>query len=258
MQSPNPSSDPQPASNSPPLHSFLQHTVVLIPALNEAEVIDSTVKKWFAIGVHSVRVIDNGSTDRTARIAQDSGATVIHEPRRGYGAAAWTGCQNLPPEARWILFTAADASDIFEPDEIALWQQGVDEGAELILGNRLATTDARQHLKWPQRLGSQIFHHVVRWGWNISFQDMGSRRLLSTKAWPRLQLEDRGFGWNVEMQIRAVECRLKILEIPCRYQPRRAGKSKISGNLSGSIRAGTAILTTLWRLWFTRHRRTQK
>jgi len=238
--------------------SFLHHTVVLIPALNEAEVIAATVQKWFAIGVHSVRVVDNGSTDQTASIATKIGATVLHEPQRGYGAAAWTGCQNLPPEAQWILFTAADASDIFEPEEIPFWQQGVDEGAELILGNRLATTDARQHLKWPQRVGSRIFHHVVQWGWKTSFEDMGSRRLLSTEAWPRLHLEDRGFGWNVEMQIRAVECGLKILEIPCRYQPRRAGKSKISGNLSGSIRAGTAILATLWRLWSTRHLRTAR
>lgn len=244
-----------PASERP---RFFDETVVLIPALNEAEIIADTVAHWVALRVLQVRVVDNGSQDTTAEQARQAGACVLSERRRGYGAAAAAGLQQLPPLARWVLFISADNSDRFQPSEFAAWQHAVDQGAQLILGNRCMLPSARQHLRLPQRIGSAIFRWATYLGWGVRFGDMGSRRLLRIDTLPALQLQDRAFGWNVEMQIRAVETGLSIVEIPCHFHPREGGVSKISGNLVGSFRAAKGILSTLAHLWLTRRQRQVK
>ena len=250
------SATPRPAepSDAPPL--FLSDTVVLIPALNEAEIIASTVTHWIALGALEVRVVDNGSHDDTGTKAFLAGARVISESKKGYGAAAATGLKQLPAKARWILFISADNSDRFDPSEYASWQSAVDQGAQLVLGDRCAMPHSARHLRIPQRIGSSIFRCAAFLGWGVRFGDMGSRRLLRIDTLDRLNLKDRGFGWNVEMQIRAVETGLSIVEIPSYFHPREGGVSKISGNLVGLLRAAHGILATLAQLWLTRrHRR---
>jgi len=223
-----------------------------MPALNEELVVAETVSQWRRLGFPLVRVIDNGSADNTAAIAQAAGADVVREPRRGYGAAAWTGLQGLPASIEWVLFSSADGSDALEPNELSSWSEAADVGAHLILGDRCSLPDSFAHLNPSQRYCSLVFHYVVRLGWGRKFNDVGSLRALSLSRLPSLDLHDRGFGWNVEMQIRAVECGLKIVELPVRFRPRRGGDSKISGNWKGTLRATYEILRLLHQLWWTR------
>ena len=226
--------------------------MVVIPALNEASCIAATVESWLALRVAKVRVIDNGSTDDTAAIARASGAEVVAEPQRGYGAAAWRGLQNWPADVTWVIFSSADGSDHLNASEIDSWQAAIDAGADLVVGDRVSNVDARAELKWIQRVGNWIVCEAIRYGWNARFADMGSLRLMRHSALMRLNLADRGFGWNVEMQVRAIEQSWKIVEIPVRSFPRLAGPSKISGTLSGTIRAAKAMIGMLLFLWMLR------
>jgi glycosyltransferase involved in cell wall biosynthesis len=245
----------KPANNSVSADSFLRQTIVLIPALNEALCIRETVRNWLAVGVAGVRAVDNGSTDDTARLAAQAGAEVLSEPQRGYGAAAWRGLQNWPSECAWVLFSSADGSDRLPDFETEAWQRAVDSGAEIVLGDRTALASARSHLKPTQRLGNWLCCVAIGRGWDRRFRDMASLRLVRHAALDRMRLCDRGFGWNVEMQVRALELGLRIIELPVSYFPRRAGKSKISGSLTGTFRAGFGILKMLFHLRRLRLRR---
>src|SRR5437867_5383567 len=97
---------PEPA---PAMREFPARTAVVIPALNEESCVGDTVRRWLELGVHRVRVVDNGSSDATASAAQAAGAEVLTEARRGYGAAAWRGLQDWPAGCEWVLFSSADA-----------------------------------------------------------------------------------------------------------------------------------------------------
>ena len=227
---------------------FLSRTVVLIPALNEADCVAATVQEWLALGAAQVRVIDNGSTDGTPQRAAAAGAVVLHESQRGYGAAVWRGLQDWPSECTWALFSSADGSDRLTPPDLPSWQQSVEAGADLVIGDRTALASARRSLKPTQRLGNWLCVVLIARGWGRRFRDMGSLRLVRRSALERMHLRDRAFGWNCEMQVRALELGLRIVELPVPYYPRRAGESKISGNLGGILRAGRGILWTLFYL----------
>lgn len=228
---------------------------VVIPALNEEHCVAKTVHAWIALGFPLIRVIDNGSSDATARIAAAHGAEVLVEPIRGYGAAAWRGLQNLPPSIEWVLFSSADGSDAMDAAELEEWNRFALLGADFLLGDRCSHPASLKTLNPSQRWCTWIFRWCVRWGWNHEFRDVGSLRALRVSALPALQLQDRGFGWNIEMQIRAVECGLRTFELPVVFRPRIAGDSKISGNWRGTLRAAHGILKLLGNLWFTRHQR---
>jgi glycosyltransferase involved in cell wall biosynthesis len=234
-----------------PGHGFAARCVVLIPALNERDCVGHTVRQWLEAGFRAVRVIDNGSTDGTAEVARAAGAEVVSEPARGYGAAAWRGLQDLPPGVGWVLFSSADGSDALDPAECRQWEEASVD-ADLLLGDRSGSRDSLSAMNASQRLCTTLFRMVVQAGWGRSFGDVGSLRAVRIGVVPILRLADRGFGWNVEMQVRAVEAGLRIVELPVRFRPRRAGESKISGNPSGTIRAAWGILAMMFRLWRTR------
>ena len=226
-----------------------------MPALNEHGVVGVTVSEWIRLGFLSVRVIDNGSTDGTAEEARVAGANVVAEPIAGYGSAARRGLQDLPPETEWVLFSSADGSDALTPAELHQWSELIAEGVDLVLGDRCSTPESSAVLNLSQKVCSRLFRQVVRAGWGRTFNDVGSLRAVRLASFATLDLQDRGFGWNVEMQIRAIECGLRVKEIPVCFRPRRAGQSKISGTLFGTARAATAILRILIHLWCTRRNR---
>ncbi|MEO0539354.1 MAG: glycosyltransferase family 2 protein [Cyanobacteria bacterium P01_A01_bin.105] len=228
----------------------LDNVLVILPALNEADTITSVIQSLQAQGLTHIRVIDNGSDDNTAALARSAGAHVISEPMQGYGQACWTGLQNLPSPIEWILFCDADGSDDLAqlPDFFSLR-----DAYDLILGNRRGTPHGCQQLTPVQRFGNRLSGTLIYLGWGHQFEDLGPLRLIRREALERLKMCDRNFGWTVEMQVRAVECGLRIIEIPVKYRPRQGGQSKISGTLSGSVKAGTIILTTLAKL-YGRHR----
>lgn len=231
---------------------FLQRATVLIPALNEAPCIASTVAAWLKLGVRAVRVVDNNSTDGTAAAARAAGAEVVLEPQRGYGAAAWRGLHNWPAEIDWVIFSSADGSDRISVSELSAWQNAVESGADLVIGDRVSLKESRRELKWTQRAGNRLVCEAIRVGWKAQFKEMGSLRVVRHDALMGLELVDRGFGWNVEMQVRAIERGWRIVELPVRYYPRTAGASKISGSMGGTLRAGKSMLRMLAFLWMLR------
>lgn len=234
---------------------FLARTLVIIPALNEAPCIADTVRYWLRRGAAGVRVADNGSTDDTAKLAADAGAEIVRETRRGYGAACWTGLQNFPTRLEWILFSSADGSDQLSPEEAAAWQSAVDAGADLVMGDRFSDPESRRHLKPVQRFGNRLCCALIFLGWRTRFRDMASLRLLRKSAFDAMALEDRGFGWNIEMQVRAVELGLHWVELPVAYHPRAAGESKISGSFRGTLRAARGMMAMTASLWLRKQPR---
>lgn len=244
----------EPATTKPGLPA---RTAVVIPALNEEGCVGETVRRWLALGVGAVRVVDNGSTDGTASIARTAGAEVLPEPQRGYGAAVWRGLQDWPSACDWVLFSSADGSDRLSAEEVAAWSAAVEGGAELIIGDRVSWPASRRELKWVQRFGNRVTCEAIRFGWGRRFRDMGSLRLMRRDGLTALGLADRGFGWNVEMQVRAIEAGWKIVELPVTYFPRESGESKISGSWAGTWRAGRGIVRMLALLWMLRSRRSK-
>lgn len=233
----------------------LDNTLVIIPALNEAATIGNVVKQLRNHGLTHIRVVDNGSQDSTAKIAVQAGAEVVQEPIKGYGQACWQGLQAIPDTIEWILFCDADGSDDLSqlPDFFA--QR---ETHDLILGNRRGTETGRKQLSPVQNFGNWLAGTLIAWGWGYRFDDLGPLRLIRKTALDEIDMGDRNFGWTVEMQARAVECGLRIFELPVNYLPRQGGQSKISGTIAGSFKAGTIILSTLVSLYWQTLWRTQE
>jgi len=232
-----------------PATPFLRRTLVLIPALDEEACVGKTVRAWRDLGAGRVRVVDNGSRDATSARALGAGAEVVSEPRRGYGAAAWAGLQNWPDGFDWVLFSSADGSDRLSAAEVLEWQRAVDAGADMVLGDRTA---GGAGLGWVQRFGNWACCVAIARGWHHRFRDLASLRLVRIGMLGRLGLVDRGFGWNLEMQVRAVEHRLQMVELPVVHFPREGGRTKISGSVRGTLRAGLGILRMLGHLWMLR------
>jgi hypothetical protein len=193
--------------------------------------------------------VDNGSSDSTATLAQSAGAKVISEPVRGYGQACWRGYQQVPDECDWILFCDGDGSD--DLSKLPAFFIATKD-ADFILGNRRATASGRAAMTAVQNFGNWLATLLIGWGWGYWYQDLGPLRLIRRSALEKIQMRDRSFGWTVEMQVKAVEWGLKIYEIPVEYRHRQGGRSKISGTLQGSFRAGSVILGTLGSLYLQR------
>lgn len=201
-----------------------------------------------------VVIVDNGSTDRTAELARDSAAVVVSEPRRGYGAACLRGLRHLaddPPEV--VAFVDGDLCD--DPQLLpAVFAPIIAGEAELVIASRvkLALPGA---LTLPQRVGNALSCRLITLLTGERYSDLGPMRAIRWSSLDRLDMRDTTWGWTVEMQFKAAAMGMTIREIDVPYRPRRAGHSKISGSLIGSVRAGSKILTTLARLWWRQRRR---
>lgn len=210
---------------------------VIIPALNEAATIGEVVARtptW----VDRIVVVDNGSEDQTVARARDTGATVVTENRRGYGAACLRGLASAS-DADIYVFIDADLSD--DPGRMAdLVDPIAEEGVDFVIGARSAAEPGA--LTFVQRFGNWLACCLMSAFWRCSFTDLGPFRAISAPALRRLDMRDRTWGWTVEMQVKAVRHRLVTREIPVVYRRRAAGRSKISGTIVGSVRAGSKIL----------------
>jgi len=211
---------------------------VVIPALDEASAIAKVIgdiPRW----VDRIVVADNGSSDGTVGIAREHGATVVVEPVPGYGAACLKGIAAIG-DVDVIVFLDGDYSD--HPDQMdRLVDPVVDGSADLVIGSRVAGNADPGSLTLPQRFGNRLACFLMRRIWRARFTDLGPFRAIRRSALERIGMQDRAFGWTVEMQIRAVEAGLATHEVPVDYRP-RIGTSKISGTIRGTVMAGTTIL----------------
>lgn len=228
-----------------------QRIGVIIPALNEERAIGrviADVPDW----VDDIVVVDNGSTDGTAAAAEIAGATVIAEPERGYGAACLRGIRALGSVPDVIVFLDGDYSD--KPTEMPLLVDPIlEEQAVFVVGSRITGHRVPGALTPHQRFGNWFACFLMSRIWSTTFTDLGPFRAIRRDALEQLQMQDRAYGWTVEMQIKAAASKLASLEVPVTYRP-RIGTSKISGTVSGSTRAAVTILSHIVHAAFTTQR----
>lgn len=224
---------------------------LIIPALNEETCLGATLDRVPKALYRSIVVADNGSIDRTADVARARGAEVVHEPERGYGAACQRALAALPDQIEAVVFMQADSSE--DPQEAALLLAPIYEGrADLVIGSRTLGQAEKGALRTHQALGNRLTTFLVRLIHGYRYTDLGPFRAIRLESLKRLQMQDRNYGWTVEMQIKAVKHGLRILEAPVSSHRRIAGEEKVSGNLKASVRAGIKILWTVLRLAIAR------
>lgn len=220
---------------------------LIIPVYNEAESLPAVLGQ-IPDCVTTVLVVDNGSTDHSAKLARHWGAQVIAEPRRGYGQACLAGIAALatlaagPPDI--VAFADGDGSDN-HPQLARLLATLLENDLDLVLARRIA--DSHAALSVQQRFGNALATTLIQIIWGTKFQDLGPMRLIRWSALQRLHMADCNFGWTVEMQIKALQHHLRWQEVAIPYLPRLAGESKISRTLSGVLRAGAKILWIVGR-----------
>ena len=216
----------------------------VIPALNEAEAIGEVLDAVPRPPVRRVIVCDNGSSDGTPDVARAHGAVVVLEERRGYGAACLRALAALeadPPEV--VLFLDGDRSD--DPAEATRILEPIFAGrADLVIGSRTLGHADPGSLTPQARFGNWLATRLLRLLYRARYTDLGPFRAIRYSSLQSLAMRDRDFGWTVEMQIKAARARLRSEEVPVRYR-RRIGRSKISGTVLGTVRAGFKILGTI-------------
>jgi glycosyltransferase involved in cell wall biosynthesis len=223
---------------------------VIIPALNEEHSIALVIAD-IPPGVVEVVVVDNGSTDLTAACAERAGATVLREPRRGYGYACLKGIDHLQQRRLDIIvFLDGDFSD-YPEDLPDLLQPILKDGCDLVIGSRVLGNRQRGALLPQAIVGNWLASTLMRIFWGQRFTDLGPFRAIRTDALKKLKMADPTYGWTVEMQIKAAKLKLKCAEVPVRYR-RRIGRSKVTGTLSGTMKASVIILFTIVKYLFVR------
>ena len=214
------------------------HIATIIPVLNEESSIGkviAAVPPW----VDQIIVVDNGSTDGTAKVAARRGATVVTEPRRGYGQACQRGLA-LAETSDVIVFLDGDYSDY--PDEMdRLVTPIITREADMVVGSRTLRCNPRDALTPQQRAGNRFACALIHLFWRTRYTDLGPFRAIRRSALDQLGLRDPDFGWTVEMQVKASQRGLAVQEVPVSYR-RRIGQSKISGTVKGTFLAGTKII----------------
>ena len=218
---------------------------LIIPALDEEQAIGPLLDGVDRTLIRDVIVGDNGSRDATAEIARRHGADVIAVRDRGYGAACAGALAAIAGDVEVVVFMDADGSD--DPSEIPLLIAPIVAGrADLVIGSRALGTVEPGALTPQQRAGNWLATHLISLIHGHRYTDLGPFRAIRRPLLDRIAMRDRRYGWTVEMQVRALQLGARVLEVPVRYR-RRAGRSKISGTLSGILQAGFWILFTIFR-----------
>jgi glycosyltransferase involved in cell wall biosynthesis len=221
--------------------------VVIIPALDEERSLPKVLREIPRTLVSEVVVVDNGSRDRTSAVAKAAGATVLSEPRAGYGQACLTGIAYLakePPEV--VVFVDGDYSDR-AAEMIDLVEPILEGRVDFVVGSRVRGRREpgalAPHARWGNWLATRMLHAL----YGCRFTDLGPFRAIRYETLLALDMQDRDYGWTAEMQAKAARSGVRATEVPVSYH-RRIGKSKITGTVKGTVMAGYKILTTILRV----------
>jgi glycosyltransferase involved in cell wall biosynthesis len=226
----------------------LSRVTVILPALNEAAALPTALASFPPqVGL---LVVDNGSTDQTAAVAAAHGATVVCEPRRGFGAACWAGVQAASGEV--VAFADADGS--FDGADLPAVAGPVLAGeADLVVGSRIARR-APGAMSALAVLENRLLGLACRLLFGVPLSDLGPFRAIRRDVLLALGVTDRGSGWPLEMVARAGTAGLRVVEVPVRYRPRAGGRSKVSGSVRGTVRAIAAMAAVTLTLLRERRR----
>jgi len=222
------------------------NVTVIIPALNEVGCIGELVIAVLAQPIKEVVVVDNGSTDDTAGVAHGAGARVVSEPRHGYGYACAAGVAAANAQTEALVFIDGDYS--FAPSEMPRLVAPLQAGtADLVLGSRILGSIEPGSMPLPQRFGNWLVARMMGSLYRLSVTDLGPYRAVRRELLVALDMREMTFGWPTEMIVKAARRRARIVEAPVSYRSRRAGQSKVSGTIKGTVMAGYTILGTTFR-----------
>jgi len=243
----NTTSDFKNAQSGSSTRAFHHSCLAVIETANDQRTIMQTVRGLRDRGFERVRVIDTGSSDATPLRARAAGAEVFHERRCGIGQACPHGLDNLPAGIAWVLFCNANASaDLDDLDRLI----AAAEKADVVIGNRADSGAGCGITGAIHRLGNRLVSKVIEYGWGFRFADFDSLRLVRREALDTLDMRRHGAGWNVVMQIRAVESRLNIVEVPVRYPALKGSCASLGGSVSAAARVASGMSQALGRLFF--------
>lgn len=220
---------------------------IVIPALNEEEALRHLLSELPSHLIQWIIVVDNGSTDATASIAQAAGAIVVSEPVRGYGRACWHGFQTAQElGAEIIVFMDGDGSD--NPIDLPTMLAPIFEGhADLVIGSRVGAQAQAGAVPPQARLGNWLISRLLNRLYGVYLHDIGSFRAIHRDILQALQMREMTFGWPVEMLVKAAQAHYRIVEVPLHYRRRSHGHSKVAGTIMGSIKAAYVMLHTMLR-----------
>ncbi len=222
--------------------------VVVIPAFNEENSVGKVVRDIPKDCVDEVIVVDNNSSDATEQSALAEGATVLSEPKQGYGAACLKGLayvDTLNPLPDVVVFLDADYSDY--PEELpSLVRPIFEDGMDLVIGSRALGDREKGSMTLPQVFGNRLATTLLRWFYKVEFTDLGPFRAIRYDALKHINMVDTNYGWTVEMQLKAAKLGLRTTEVPVTYRE-RIGQSKVSGTVKGAVSAGYKILYTIFK-----------
>lgn len=222
---------------------------VIIPAFNEEKSIGKVISEIPSSWVRNVIVANNNSTDNTKAVAQNAGAVVVDQPKQGYGYAClkameYIGAQDQQPDI--VVFLDGDYSDY--PEELVqLVQPILHENVDMVIGSRVNENLEKGAMMPQQIFGNWLATTLIRLFYGYKFTDLGPFRALKYDSLMAMEMEDKTYGWTVEMQVKAAKMKMKTTEIPVRYR-KRIGVSKVSGTIKGTILAGYKILWTIFKL----------
>lgn len=219
--------------------------VVIIPAFNEEQSLPKVINE-IPDFVDEIVVADNGSNDNTVAVAKKSGATVVTEIERGYGAACLKAVDYIKNKSYDIIvFLDGDYSD--HPQEMNLVVEPIIKNDfDLVIGSRMLGKREKGAMLPQAIFGNWLATFLIKLFWKYHFTDLGPFRAIKYSSLLKLNMQDRNFGWTVEMQIKAAKQKMKTTEVPVSYR-KRIGKSKVTGTLKGTIKASVKILYLIFR-----------
>ncbi|SEA67634.1 Glycosyltransferase involved in cell wall bisynthesis [Flavobacterium gillisiae] len=223
---------------------------VIIPAYNEEKAIGHVIKD-IPSSVSEVIVISNNSTDNTIQVAKDAGATVLSENRKGYGYACLKGLEyiaQLETKPDIVVFLDGDYSD-YPQDLTQLIAPILDDNIDFVIGARVSRLREKHSMTPQQVFGNWLATTLMKSFFNATFTDLGPFRAIKYEKLVALNMEDKTYGWTVEMQLKVLKQKMTYVEIPVRYK-NRIGVSKVSGTVKGSVMAGIKIIGWIFKYTF--------
>lgn len=225
-----------------------KYIIVIIPAFNEENSVGNVVREIPKGLIDEVIVVNNNSSDNTHLVAEKEGATVLDENRKGYGYACLKGIEyarQMTPPADIVVFMDADYSD-YPEETFALVKPIIEGGYDLVIGSRAIGKRERGSMTPQQIFGNHLATFLLRILYKVNFTDLGPFRAIKFDRLLELDMQDKTYGWTVEMQLKAAKKKMKVTEVPVNYR-QRIGVSKVSGTVKGTIMAGYKIITTIFK-----------